>query len=121
VGGRVQGARKRMLRKTTTLGSRALGRAAIGLVMLTVPLAAGCSKNAAPPVTPESGPLAGELVDAAGNPAPPWVTAPSKYRKDVDDHKVVCGAGSVGGTANMNMAQSGAAGRARTALARTLE
>lgn len=88
---------------------------------MTASLALGCSKNSAPPVTPESGPLAGELVDATGNPAPDWVTAPSKYRKDVDDQKVVCGEGSVGGTANMNMAQSGAAGRARTALARTLE
>ncbi len=81
----------------------------------------GCAKNAPPPVTPESGPLAGELVDARGEPAPTWVTAPASYRKDRDDLNVICGEGSMGATSNMNMAQSASAGRARTALARTLE
>jgi hypothetical protein len=84
-------------------------------------LVIGCGGSTPPPVTPESGPLAGELVDAEGKPAPSWVTAPSSYRKDVDDKNVVCGEGSIGGTGNMNMAQSAAAGRARTGLARTLE
>lgn len=82
---------------------------------------AACAGSTPPPVAPASGPLSGELVDADGKPAPKWVTAPTTYRKDVDDMKVVCGEGSIGATANINMAQSASSGRARTALARTLE
>src|SRR3954453_12539935 len=99
-----------MLRRIKSAGAAAV-----------IVLAVGCSKNGAPPVTPDSGPLAGELVDATGKTAPQWVTAPATYRKDMDGQKVVCGEGSIGGTANMNMAQDASAGRARTALARTLE
>jgi hypothetical protein len=81
----------------------------------------GCASSTPAPVTPEGGPLNDELVDANGAPAPAWVTAPTSYRKDVDDMRVVCGEGAIGGTRNMSMAQTAAAARARTELARTLE
>ena len=83
--------------------------------------AVACGSSQTQPVTPESGPLAGELVDAEGAAAPRWVTAPSSYREDTEGKPVVCGEGSIAGTQNMNMAQSAAAGRARTALARQIQ
>jgi hypothetical protein len=70
---------------------------------------------------PDEGPLAGELVDAAGKPAPTWVTSSSSYKKDGEGNKVICGEGSIGSTANLNLAQSASADRARTALARSLD
>ena len=81
----------------------------------------GCAGATPAPIAPEGGPLNGELVDAEGKVAPTWVTAPTSYRKDSEDMKVICGEGSIGGTRSMSMAQSAAAGRARTALARALE
>lgn len=97
--------------------------AGIRRLMAAMALTTGmaCGHSQPPPVTPESGPLAGELVDAEGKPAPKWVTAPSSYRQDEDDNKVLCGEGSMAGTSNMSMAQSASAGRARTALARELD
>ena len=91
------------------------------LLALALFCTAGCSHSSPAPVAPEEGPLAGELVDAEGDPAPSWVTAPSTYRADASGAKLVCGEGSLGGTSSMSMAQAGAAGRARTTLARTLE
>ncbi|MBM4373938.1 MAG: hypothetical protein FJ095_02560 [Deltaproteobacteria bacterium] len=67
-------------------------------------------------VTPESGNLAGELVDAQGNPAPAWVT-----NSGTADGRNLCSEGSVSGTRNISMAQTGAQGRARTALARSIQ
>jgi hypothetical protein len=95
-----------------------LVRKALATFALLLP---ACSHSSPAPVTPEEGPLAGELVDADGEAAPPWVSAPSTYKNEASGGKLVCGEGSLGGTNNMNMAQTGAAGRARTALARTLE
>jgi hypothetical protein len=95
-----------------------LRRISTGLAWITL---AACGHSQPTPVTPESGALAGELVDAEGKPAPTWVTAPSSYRKDEDDNKVICGEGSMAGTQNMSMAQSASAGRARTSLARELD
>lgn len=69
---------------------------------------------------PENGPLRGEFVDSDGKPAPKWVTAPSTVHKDEEGHKVVCGEGSISGTANPSMAQRGSAARARAALTETL-
>lgn len=91
------------------------------LIVLTWMALCACGASETTAVTPDEGPLAGELVDAAGNPAPAWVTAPSNYRKDAEGLKVVCGEGSVGGTANMSLAQNGAAGRARENLALAVE
>ncbi len=70
---------------------------------------------------PDQGSFAGELVDASGKPAPQWVTAPASYKKDGDGNKLVCGEGSIGSTANLNLAQSASADRARTSLARMLD
>jgi hypothetical protein len=67
-------------------------------------------------VTPEAGNLAGELVDAQGNPAPAWVT-----NSGATDGRNLCSEGSVSGTRNISMAQTGAQGRARTALARSIQ
>ena len=95
-------------------------RHALALAMIVVPLFA-CGGGATEAKTPEGGPLSGELIDGEGKAAPKWVTMPSTYKKDGEGNKVICGEGSIAGTGNMNMAQSASAGRARTALARSLE
>ena len=88
----------------------------VGVALMS--LACGAASTTA--ITPVSGPLAGELVDANGKPAPVWVTQPSKYKMD-DGKKALCGEGSAGGTRSISMAQTAAAGRARTSLARNLD
>lgn len=96
-----------------------MSKSKFALALLVLSWACGGSQTQ--PVTPESGPLAGELVDAEGEPAPRWVTAPNTHRRDEEDNKVLCGEGSMAGTRNMSMAQSASAGRARTNLAAQLE
>jgi hypothetical protein len=90
-------------------------------LVFVVVFVAGCAGSSPPPTTPSNGPLAGELVDAEGRPAPTWVTAPSKYKAEEAGEQLLRGEGSIGNTRNLNLAQSTAAGRARTALAGQLE
>jgi hypothetical protein len=89
------------------------------LMILAACLALAACAETQTVTTPDDSGLAGELVDANGVAAPKWVTNPAKYKGD--GGKVICGEGSTGSTRNMNMAQSAAAGRGRTSLARTLE
>lgn len=95
-------------------------RLASALVFVSV-FAGSCAESTPQPNTPSSGPLAGELVDAEGRPAPTWVTAPSRYQAEDAAGPLLCGEGSIGATRNLNLAQSASSGRARTALARQLE
>lgn len=86
-------------------------------------LTAGCGSPPPPQVTtvkdPQDTALAGEFVGPDGAPAPAWVTQPAKYKPSGEP--LLCGEGSVAGAKNISLAQSGAQGRARTALARMLE
>ncbi len=59
--------------------------------------------------------LAAELKDA-----PEWVRGDCKSWFKKNSQSVVCGVGSVAGTANISLARSGATGRARTEIARGL-
>lgn len=94
--------------------------APVVLVMLT---ANACAPSAAivDVKDPTDTALAGELVGPDGQPAPFWVTQPSKYLTGASGEPVLCAEGSVVGARNIGLAQSGSQARARTALARTLE
>ena len=86
--------------------SRLMGTAALSLAMF-----AGCSHE---PKTVDNA-LAAELKDA-----PEWVRGECKSWFKKNSQHVVCGVGSVAGTANISLARSGATGRARTEIARGL-
>ena len=72
----------------------------------------GCASTGPRPV---EGALAGELDGA-----PQWVTQGCEAYYG-EPKKVICGGGSVGGTRNIAMARTGAMGRARSEIARTLK
>ncbi len=82
---------------------------------------AACGQATTDVKAPQGGPLSDEFIDVDGKPAPKWVTAPASYRKTDGGEKVLCDQGSMSNTTNASMAQTASQGRAREALARSLE
>lgn len=82
----------------------------VSILIVASALAAGCSRTP----EPQTNPFAAELVGA-----PKWVLG--DCRTAFDDDEVICGVGSVDGTANLGLARSSATARARTDIARQLQ
>lgn len=93
-----------------------LSRATLTVTIIFALGSFACASEPQRTAEEQLGPMAGELANA-----PDWVTRGCGAFWDDDQPSKLCGVGSFGGTRNHSLAVTGAQGRGRTAIARSLD